>query len=370
MASIAARLAAEVAASRLTADPGQHEAALRLDALRNQLTRRAQSFGERVRVRLGGRFSGLLPQPARATLRGVYLWGGVGRGKTLLMDLFYTSLTGPRERTHFYRFMRDVHALLRNHPQREDPLDSVAAALATRARVICLDEFLVSDIGDAMILAGLLRGLFARGVTLVATSNVAPRDLYRDGLQRSRFLPAIDLLDMHVDALHLDGGVDYRLRLLELASTYLDSADPATTGQLAQRFATLAGGVTQGPVTLTIEDRPITALAVGAGLAWFDFDALCAGPRSQNDYIDIARQYHTVFVSDVPILTSVLDDSARRLIMLIDEFYDRSVNLVMSAAAPPNGLYNGERLRFEFERAVSRLIEMQTQAYLRKPHLS
>jgi cell division protein ZapE len=369
--SIAARLAAEVAAHRLMPDSSQHQAALRLDRLSSELVQRSQSFSERARVRLGARFSRLLPQHADAAPRGVYLWGGVGRGKTLLMDVFHASLKGPlRERTHFYRFMRDVHAHLRASPNRENPLDSVAAAFAQRARVICLDEFIVADIGDAMILAGLLRGLFARGVTLVATSNTAPRDLYRDGLQRTRFLPAIDLIEAHVDLINLDGGVDYRLRQLEQAPTYLNSVDPATRGELARRFATLAGGAVEGPVTLTIEERPVAAKAVGPGLVWFDFSAICEGPRSQNDYIEIARLYHTVFVSDIPLFTRLNEDSARRFIMLIDEFYDRSVNIVVSAAAAPHELYRGERLQFEFERAVSRLIEMQAQAYLSKPHLS
>jgi cell division protein ZapE len=373
---VAARLAAEVDAGRLIVDASQQRAAVHLDRLSAQLRSKVPSLTQRLRLRL--RWSPAQP------LRGMYLWGGVGRGKTLLMDFFDATLARvPRERTHFYRFMRQVHADLRVIGNRSDPLDAVAQRFAARARVICLDEFFVADIADAMILAGLLDGLFRYGVTLVATSNVAPRHLYQDGLQRQRFLPAIDLLEAHVEVVNLDGGVDYRLRQLEAAPTYLDATLASTPTDLAERFAALAGGrptggrpaggrpadaASAGPTTLIIEERPVVAQATAAGLVWFEFADLCDGPRGQNDYIEIARLYHTVFISNVPLFTVANENAARRFIMLIDEFYDRSVNIVVSAAAAPAALYRGETLRFEFERAASRLIEMQTEAYLAGQH--
>ena len=347
-------------------DSSQQQAAARLEVLRNDLQAEPQNFMQRLRARLHR----LTPRPLSASpLRGVYLWGGVGRGKTLLMDSFHASLQRvPSERTHFYRFMRQVHAELRKIADRSDPLDAVAEHLAQSVRLICLDEFFVSDIADAMILSALFEGLFRRGVTLVATSNVAPQDLYKDGLQRARFLPAIDLIERHMDVIHLDGGVDYRLRQLEQAPTYLDATRPQTAAELRARFTQMAGGSATGRRVLKIEDRPIAAVATGAGLAWFEFSELCEGPRSQNDYIEIARLYHTVFIAHVPIFTAQSDNAARRFIMLIDEFYDRNVNLVLSAMAPPAALYRGEKLEFEFERAASRLIEMQTEAYLAGEH--
>lgn len=363
--SIAARLSAETEAQRLEFDAAQAQAAARLDDLRTRLVAQSQSISHKLRTQLRR----LAAAPVEAPLRGVYLWGGVGRGKTLLMDLFFQSLPVQLgERAHFYRFMRQVHAELRKVKSRSDPLDTVAERLAARLRVLCLDEFFVSDIADAMMLRGLFAGLFSRGVTLVATSNTAPQDLYKDGLQRQRFLPAIEMLQSHVEVLHLDSGIDYRLRQLEQAPTYLDSKLPATAGQLKQRFAALAGGSAAGPTTLSVENRHIKAQATGAGMVWFEFKDICEGPRSQNDYIELARLYHTVFISNVPEFTRGNENAARRFIMLVDEFYDRNVNVVISAAAAPALLYHGERLQLEFLRAASRLVEMQTQAYLAGQH--
>jgi cell division protein ZapE len=363
--SIASRLTEEAAAQRLEFDASQQQAALRLDDLSIRLVEQSQSIGYKLRLQLHRLSAPQLMTP----LRGSYLWGGVGRGKTMLMDMFYDSLPANlAERTHFYRFMRAVHAQLRELKQRARPLDTVAERLGARVRVLCLDEFFVSDIADAMILAGLLEGLFRRGVTLVATSNIAPRDLYRDGLQRQRFLPTIDLLERNLDIVQLDGDVDYRLRQLRRAPTYLDSANPETADHLKQRFAALAGVSASGPATLLIEDRPIKTLATGASLVWFEFDDICEGPRSQNDYIELARVYHTVFISNIPQFFSANENAARRFIMLIDEFYDRNVNIVVSAAAAPGSLYLGDGLRLEFLRAASRLVEMQTQQYLAGQH--
>ena len=236
------------------------------------------------------------------------------------------------------------------------------------ARVLCLDEFFVADIADAMILAALFAGLFKRGVTLVTTSNVPPQELYKDGLQRQRFLPAIDLIMAHVEVMHLDRGIDYRLRQLEQAPTYLDSARGDADAELAQRFAALAGGTPRGPADLCIEGRVLHATSTAPGIVWFEFSELCDGPRSQNDYIELARLHHTIVIARIPLFDGANDDAARRFIMLIDELYDRGVKIVVSAAAAPAQLYHGERLRFEFERAASRLMEMQTQQYLAGEH--
>ena len=362
--SVESRLRMEVAAQRLEADAAQLDAAVRLDRLSAALLESSRSVSARLRAHLPW----LLPPSAGDAQRGLYLWGGVGRGKTMLMDWFYASLGDSLgERTHYYRFMRGVHAELRKGRRRAWPLEAVAQRLARRSRVICLDEFFVADIADAMILAGLLEGLFRRGVTLVATSNMPPEQLYKDGLQRERFLPAIEMLRKHVDVLHLDGGIDYRLRQLEQAPTYLDMSG-ASRAQLQNRFAALAGDTATGPRVLSIEERNIAALATGAGMAWFEFRELCEGPRSQNDYIELARSYHTVFISNIPVMTAADEDAARRFVMLIDEFYDRGVKIVVSAAAAPAALYRGERLQAEFERAASRLVEMQTQHYLAGEH--
>jgi cell division protein ZapE len=361
--SVESRLGEQVAGHRLEFDAAQRDAAVRLDRLSASLTASSQSLGERLRTHLRW-----LP-PSAAPARGLYLWGGVGRGKTMLMDCFYESLRfSRREHTHFYRFMREVHAQLRLVKRRTQPLEAVAQRLARQARVICLDEFFVADIADAMILAGLLEGLFRRGVTLVATSNTHPRDLYKEGLQRERFLPAIGLIQRHVDVVHLDGAIDYRLRQLEKAPTYFDSTLEGTPGQMQRRFAALAGESAAGPRELSIEDREMAAVAIGAGMVWFEFGELCEGPRSQNDYIELARLNHTVFISNIPEFTWANEDAARRFIAAIDEFYDRGVKLVISAAAPPAALYRGERLQLEFQRASSRLIEMQTQPYLAGRH--
>jgi len=358
-------------------DAAQQQVAAQLDSLRSRLLQSDRSLGVFGRLSLGisRRFFQGLWCAARGggwqPERGLYIWGGVGRGKTLLMDRFYDSLRfRERERHHFYRFMREVHAELRGAAQRTDPLDRVAERLARRARVLCLDELFVADIADAMILAGLFQGLIRRGVTLVATSNLPPQDLYKDGLQRQRFLPAIDLLQAHMEVTHLDGGVDYRLRQLEKAPTYLDAHLPGTLTALRTRFVDLAGGDSMPKVTrVDIEGRSINAVAVGAGIAWFEFSELCDGPRSQNDYIELARIFQTLFISNIPQFDRFQDNAARRFIMLIDELYDRSVKIVVSAAAAPAALYRGEALNFEFQRASSRLIEMQTTEYLARPHL-
>src|SRR5690554_4595654 len=306
-----------------------------------------------------------------APVKGLYFWGGVGRGKTYLMDNFYESLPFERKmRVHFHRFMRRVHDELKRLAGHKNPLDRVADILAEQARVICFDEFFVSDITDAMILGTLLEALFARGVTLVATSNLPPADLYRDGLQRARFLPAIDLLERHCRVLTVDGGSDHRLRALRQASLYYTPLDEAAERSMQERFETLvpAAGELRADQTLIVEGRPIQARYVAEDVMWFEFSALCEGPRSQNDYIELAREYHAVLISNVPALGGRTDDPARRFISVVDEFYDRRVKLILSAAHPLMELYQGERLAFEFQRTVSRLLEMQSVEYLSLAH--
>ncbi len=303
--------------------------------------------------------------------QGLYIWGGVGRGKTFLMDLFFETLPiQEKRRSHFHRMMRDVHERLGALDDIEDPLDQVAAEIARDARVLCFDEFFVSDIGDAMILARLLDGLFRRGVTLVATSNSQPDALYPDGLQRQRFLPAISLLKAHTQVVHLDGDLDYRLRLLQQAGTYLTPNDVTTRNKLEHFFDESASSQVTRERQLNINGRAMRAFRCAKGIAWFTFNDICDGPRSQNDYIEIARWYPTVIVSDIPILDHSLENQARRFIALVDEFYDRRVKLIVSADAEVNTLYTGSRLAFEFERTVSRLIEMQSAEYLHAPHLA
>jgi cell division protein ZapE len=303
--------------------------------------------------------------------RGIYLWGGVGRGKTFLMDLFHAHVGVPTRREHFHRLMKELHARLgelRDLRDLPDPLQHVAADIARDTRVLCLDELFVSDIADAMLLGGLFAGLFERGVTLVFTSNLPPSQLYRDGLQRQRFLPAIAAIERHCEVINVEGGEDYRLRLLEKAPLYLDARLPDTRRQLETCFADLCGGDTCAPGQLLIEGRDIPFVARADEVVWFDFDAICDGPRSQADFVEIARDFHTVLVSQVPQMDQTLDNPARRFIALVDEFYDRGVKLVLAAHAPVDELYVGERLRFEFNRTRSRLAEMQTHEYLSRPH--
>jgi cell division protein ZapE len=301
--------------------------------------------------------------------RGIYLWGGVGRGKTWMMDLFHAQLPAhSSKRVHFQHFMKSVHAKLGRRDHRLRPLELVAAQLARESRVICLDELFVLDIADAMILHGLIEGLLRRGVVLVITSNTPPDKLYDGGLQRERFLPAIALLKARLDVVEITDGPDYRLRHLEAAPTYLRSQDTDSETQLDALFTRLAGTSAQSPQTLKLEGRRITTRRCANGMVWFDFSMLCEGPRGTNDYIALAQEMHTVFISSVPAFNEQQDDAARRFIALVDEFYDRGVKLIVSAAAEPQGLYQGTRLRAAFERTASRLIEMRSRDYLARAH--
>ncbi len=302
-------------------------------------------------------------------VRGLYLHGGVGRGKTFVMDLFFDGLaTDAKQRLHFHRFMGRVHAELARLKDQADPLEQVAQHFAQRARVLCFDEFFVSDIGDAMLLGRLLEHLFAQGVTLVATSNVEPKNLYREGLQRARFLPAIAAIEKHCKVLELTSPQDYRLRALSQAPVYHQPLGAPAQAALEQAFARLAAAAPDPRPSLSINDREIPVRQRAGDLIWFDFDALCRGARAAPDYIEIAQTFHTVIVSGVPAFGADDENEARRFVHLVDELYDRGVKLILSADAMPTALYHGQRLRLEFERTCSRLIEMQSQEYLQRPH--
>lgn len=308
---------------------------------------------------------------APGPVRGVYLHGSVGRGKTLLMDLFFHSLPfEDKTRRHFHRFMAAVHDELKRHRERENPLELVADHIADETRVICFDELAVDDIADAMILGTLFSALFERGVTLAATSNIAPPDLYRDGLQRERFKPAIELIERHTEVVRVDGAHDYRLGVLERADVFQCPAGAEADARLAEYFDDIAPDAGDTDGTIEIHGRGIPYRRCADGVIWCDFAALCDGPRSQDDYIELARLYQTVLVSGVPQFDRTLENQARRFVALVDEFYDRRVKLILSADAGIAELYQGQRLEHEFVRTQSRLEEMQSHEYLAAAHLT
>lgn len=346
------------------ADPAQKMAVDKLQMLYEDLIT-DQAHREKEAKRWFNKFTAKKIEP----VRGLYFWGGVGRGKTYLMDNFYESLPFPQKmRIHFHRFMQRVHVELKTLKDQKNPLTVVAQRLSSEARIICFDEFFVSDIGDAMILAGLMTELFNNGVSLVCTSNIIPDNLYKDGLQRARFLPVIALVNKHTEVVNVDGGNDYRLRTLEQAELYHHPLDDIATINLEKYFSNLAVEAGNHALELEINGRIIKAHRHADDVVWFDFYELCDGPRSQNDYIEIARQFHAVILSNVPQLNVETDDQARRFINLVDEFYDRSVKVIISAEAPIHELYLGGKLTFEFERTESRLLEMQSKEYLACPH--
>jgi|TARA_B110000503_G_scaffold46671_1_gene76187 cell division protein ZapE len=304
-------------------------------------------------------------------IQGLYFWGGVGRGKTYLMDSFFDSLPFEMKmRVHFHRFMRRVHMDLKLLKGKKNPLDIVADNIADEARVICFDEFFVSDIADAMLLGKLFELLFARQVTLVATSNVEPDELYLNGLQRQRFLPAIELLKQNTSIINVDNGLDYRLRSLEQAELYHFPLGPAADRVLMEAFEVFCPLLSEVIVDgkLEVENRQIQCRRLGKEVVWFDFNVICNTPRSQNDYIELSRDFHAILVSNVPIMGKKNEDQARRFINLVDEFYDRSIKLVLSAEVSLMLLYEDGALNFEFRRTTSRLLEMQSYDYLARPH--
>ena len=341
-------------------DPAQHPALAELDRIHAALI----ASPER-----GGFLSKLLSRHDDDAIPGLYLWGGVGRGKTFLIDLFYDQLPiAQKRRTHFHRFMREVHERLREHAGERDPLAIIAREWRASLRVLVLDEFFVGDIGDAMLLGRLLERLFGEGVVLVTTSNTPPHDLYKDGLQRARFLPAIALIERDCHVLELAGATDYRLRELVRSPVYRAPLDAGSEAWLESRWHALGGDDGHRDAGIVVDGRRIAVRARSRGMAWFDFDALCEGPRGASDYIEIAQEFHTVLLGGVPVLDDNRNDAARRFITLVDELYDRHVNLVCTAAAAPAALYAGERLAAAFERCASRLTEMQSSEYFAHEH--
>ena len=354
----------EIARGVLMPDPAQAALVGELDRIHRSLV--ATSDG-----RMFARIARRLGRGRREPVRGLYVWGGVGRGKTHLVDLFYrTPRLDSKLRMHFHRFMQLAHGELNTLSDREDPLRIVAGRIAARARVLCLDEFHVSDVTDAMILGRLLGTLFEHGITLLATSNIVPSKLYAGGLQRERFLSAIALIERHTKVFHLARGADYRLRALERARTWYSPLGPDAERGLAECFRALAP-TEPGPGVgaLAILGRAVPTVRHAEGIAWFDFETLCAGPRSVADYIEIARDFHTVVLSGVPVLDDDRRDPLRRFIHLVDELYDRNVNLIVSSETSPEGLYLGRKLAGPFQRTRSRLVEMQSTAYLGRSHL-
>jgi cell division protein ZapE len=363
---------ARVARAELEVDAAQAGVAHAFDRLYADLLaapRPARGWRRRVARIVGG-------STAATPVRGIYLWGGVGRGKTLLMDLFYGCLPfDDKARHHFHRFMAMVHGSLKSFKGRENPLDLVADRFASQSRIICFDEFAVHDIADAMILGNLFKALFARGITLAATSNIRPQDLYREGLQRQQFLPAIKLIETHTEVLHVDGQRDYRLRVLERADVYQFPSSAAAEQRLSEYFDAIAPDEPEQDGALDVLGRPIRYRKHADGVLWCDFRELCDGPRSQNDYIELSKCYQTVVISNVPQFDAALENQARRFIALIDELYDRRVKLIVSAAVSLDQLWaadsagaTAKRLRHDFARTRSRLQEMQSHDYLAAAH--
>lgn len=343
---------------RIIADPGQEAVLKALDSLWHSLQKqRRLSLLDRIRRAQPGAIPGL------------YIWGGVGRGKTWLMDLFFEHLPVERkQRVHFHRFMQRIHRSLAEQGQVRDPLPRIAAEWAKKCSVLCLDEFFVSDIADAMLLGGLLEGLFLNGVTLVTTSNIAPDGLYADGLQRAKFLPAIELIKKNTRVIELSGNTDFRLRILEQSEIFHFPLDESADRVMTESFNRMSAECELNH-DLDINGRNFHARRRGDGIVWFEFNELCGKPRGSIDFIEIARAFNTVMLSNMPRLGQDDSNAARRFVNLVDEFYDRNVKLLISADAPIRELYSGQKLEFEFRRTISRLIEMQSRDYLARPHL-
>jgi cell division protein ZapE len=359
-------------AGEYQADEVQRRAVTQLDRIYQALLQKpaasAPAGGLRGKLsRLLGKGGDTAPQ---RPVQGLYMWGGVGRGKTWLMDMFFHSLPGDRKmRLHFHRFMLRVHEELTELQGRENPLEIVADGFKAETDVLCFDEFFVSDITDAMLLATLLQALFARGITLVATSNIPPDDLYRNGLQRARFLPAIDLINEYCDVMNVDAGIDYRLRTLTQAHLYLKPLSDQTRETLDRMFVKLAGKSGEDAPVLQINHRPLQAIRSVDGVLAVDFHTLCEEARSQLDYIALSRLYHSVILYNVRVMGPLKENTARRFLALVDEFYERHIKLVIGAEASMFEIYQGVQLKFEFQRCLSRLQEMQSEEYLKLPHL-
>jgi len=353
--------AATLKARDFVADAAQQAAAERLQRLYSELL----SF----KVARRSTFRRLLNRTEPP--RGVYFWGGVGRGKSFLMDCFYDSVPYRRKRRiHFHAFMQQVHRQLDALKDTPDPMDALALRIARDVRLLCFDEFHVSDIADAMILGRLLQALFARGVIFVMTSNYPPERLYPNGLQRDRFLPTIALLKERLDVIEVEAGIDYRLRTLEQVEIYHFPADQAAEDKMAGYFGAIDDGQAHVGGEIEILGRRIPTRRRGHGVIWFDFAALCGGPRSQNDYLELAQSYHTVLVSGIPRMSAAQANEARRFTWLVDVFYDHKVKLIATAECAAEMLYTEGVQSGEFFRTVSRLTEMRSREYLALQHLA
>ena len=348
------------------------------DMVHDAAQERAIEQLEKLSIKLAGNSDGLLHSLRRlspfdshqpAPIKGIYLWGGVGRGKTWLMNLFFEQLPIEQKyRIHFHHFMLDIHAKLAELNKQKNPLQFIAKQLSKRYRVLCIDEFIVTNITDAMILSELLHALLRNGVCIVATSNRVPDDLYLNGLQRERFLPAIDLIKTHTEVFHLDGGIDHRTSLLEQANVFYTPITEETDQQIEQRMRELSITPVTKNKTLDILNRNVETISCSEEIVWFDFDVICTSPRAAQDYIAIAQRYSTVIVTNIPVMDEYSDDKARRFIYLIDELYDRNVILIASAHAEAECLYTGDMLEFAFHRTSSRLVEMSSHQYLSQSH--
>ncbi|WP_034946850.1 cell division protein ZapE [Erwinia oleae] len=353
-------------------DDVQREAISRLDEIYHALSGAGATkpesgkglFGKLTKIIGKGKNEAVQP------VRGLYMWGGVGRGKTWLMDLFFQAVPGERKlRLHFHRFMLRVHEELTALQGQSDPLQSIADGFKNETDLLCFDEFFVSDITDAMLLGTLMEALFARGITLVATSNIPPDELYRNGLQRARFLPAIEMIKTHCEIMNVDAGIDYRLRTLTSAHLWMTPLNESTSQAMERMFTALAGHKPTDKPVLTINHRSLPTMGVAEGVVAMDFHTLCGEGRSQHDYIELSRRFHSMLLFNVPVMIYKTEDQARRFLALVDEFYERHVKLVVSAEASLHEIYQGAKLKFEYQRCMSRLQEMQSEEYLRLPHL-
>lgn len=362
-------------------DDVQREAIMRLNSIQQAFILKQQfshSKSKNWRETLQ-RIAGRKKASSKPPIKGLYLWGGVGRGKTWMMDLFFESLPGERKlRLHFHRVMLLVHEMLAQLEGSAAPLEKIADQLKAQADVLCFDEFFVSDITDAMLLGNLLTALFDRGITLVATSNIPPDQLYQNGLQRARFLPAIAQIEKHCDIMNINTDTDYRLRALTDAGLWVSSRDKSSLLFMERSFALLSHQTAPpevcfqqekntGPI-LNINHRAFPTLAVANGVLATDFHTLCGEARSAQDYVEISRLFHSVLLLNVPIITTSMEDQARRFLAMVDEFYERQVKLVVSAEGTLNEIYQGAQLKFEYPRCISRLREMQSEEYLQSPH--
>ncbi|NNE36934.1 MAG: cell division protein ZapE [Gammaproteobacteria bacterium] len=350
----------------ITSDPLQLHAVRYLDRLYSDISkidRESVSLLEKIGKWFGG--------SKTANQKGIYLWGTVGSGKTYLVDSFFECLpVSNKLRIHFHRFMQRIHNELKQVNNMEDPLQHVADSFAAQYQVICFDEFHVSDITDAMLLGKLLEAFIDRNIIFITTSNTHPDNLYKNGLQRSRFLPAIELIKRHMEVIELSSDVDYRLRYLGNAELYHYPLDDAAEQMMLRNFQNIAPNTGRSDSTIEIENRKIQTICCADGVVWFDFSIICNSPRGPADYIEIARQFQTVLIQNVPRMSDDMNDQAKRFVTLIDEFYDRNVKLVISAEVAIQQLYQGRRLEKEFQRTQSRLMQMRNIEYLGRQHIS